>query len=175
MANLIKTQAIILKKKEILEKDMVITLLTYEHGKMRAIAKGVKKITSRRSPHVQTGNLVNVVLSKSDTTYYLQQSDLISGFTAIKDSPEKLEFLYTFFFIIDRISPEEQQETGLFDTVKSFLVELARNGAASSLLEKYLYRVLTILGYLHEPRPLDDLIRMTEEIINEKVPTDVII
>ncbi|MEK7109728.1 MAG: DNA repair protein RecO, partial [Patescibacteria group bacterium] len=69
----LKTEAIVLKKKDLLNKDVLISLFTQDLGRLTIFAKGVKKITSRRSPHLQTGNLINVLISHKNDHYYLQE------------------------------------------------------------------------------------------------------
>ncbi|PIP63744.1 hypothetical protein COW97_01050, partial [Candidatus Roizmanbacteria bacterium CG22_combo_CG10-13_8_21_14_all_34_12] len=55
----LKTEAVVLKKKDLLNKDVLISVFSQDLGRLTLFAKGIKKITSRRSPHLQTGNLVN--------------------------------------------------------------------------------------------------------------------
>lgn len=176
MPNVVKTEAIVLKKKQLLQKDILITLLTEEHGKVTVIAKGIKNITSRRAPHIQTGNLLNVVLSDRGHAFYLQQSALISAFSSIREDSEKMNYLYTFFFILDRILPESQQEEALYVVAKNFLISMAK---ASNLYATFFHqdieKILFSLGYLQEHKSLSELIRITEEIIREKVPLHAII
>ena len=176
MAHGIKTEAIVLKKRQLLQKDVLITLLTQEHGKVSVIAKGIKNITSKRAPHIQTGNLLNVALSDRGHVFYLQGTDLISAFSAIRDNNEKINRLYTFLFIIDRILPEAQEEPQIYNLVKSFMIEVARStGDLNDFLRIYLQKMLQILGYLQEQLTLVELVRMIEELINEKVPLHAII
>jgi DNA repair protein RecO (recombination protein O) len=124
MAQIHKAEAIVLKKRQLLQQDFVITLFTKELGKIKVIAKGIKKLTSRRAPHLETGNLINVVLSQKSEPHYLQQTELTSAFSAIKDDTDKMNYAYVFFFILDRILPEGQAEESLFNMTKKFLIDL---------------------------------------------------
>lgn len=110
MANLVKTEAIVLRKRNLLGKDSLITLFTHDHGKANVIAKGLKKTTSRRAPHLQTANLVDVVYNVSNDRKYLDQSQLKSAFSGIKNEVGKMNYLYLIFFILDRLLPEDQKE-----------------------------------------------------------------
>lgn len=176
MPHVTKTEAIIVKKKILLQKDVLVTMLTQEQGKISAIAKGIKNITSRRAPHIQTGNLLNVNLSNRGHAFYLQGSDLISAFASIKDSQEKVHYLYTFLFIIDRLIPEAEEDIDLYYLVKSFLIHLAKvEKDITDYFSEYLYKLLQMQGYVQERKSLTDLIRTVEEIIHEKVPSHAII
>lgn len=173
---ILKNEAIVLKKKQLLQKDILITLLTNELGKVTVIAKGIKNITSRRAPHIQTGTLLNVVLSNRGHAFYLQQSGLISAFSALREDGEKLNHMYTFFFILDRILPEQQKEEYIFTLTKKFLIELSKTeNSFTVVFKQYLQKLLFNLGYLQEDKSLLELIGIVEDLINEKVPLHAII
>ena len=172
---MIKTEAIVLKKKQLLGQDTFLTLFTKEQGKVFVIAKGIKKLTSRRSPHIQTANLIDVLFHESKDMYYLQETRLISGFIQIKKDNLKVKNMYSLFFILDRLLPERQKEDKIYNITKSFLVDLAKTKVTNwGLFSIYLQKTLQSLGYIHESKPLEELIHMTEGIINEKIPLDVI-
>lgn len=176
MAQIHKAEAIVLKKRQLLQQDFVITLFTKELGKIKVIAKGIKKLTSRRAPHLETGNLLNIILSQKSEPHYLQQTELISAFSGIKDHTDKMSYAYVYFFILDRILPEGQTEESLFNITKKFLIDLTKLEEISILfLQKYLQKMLMYLGYVHEERSFAELIHITEEIIHEKVPLHAII
>lgn len=175
MRNLTKTEAIVLSKRELLASDLIITILTEELGLVKTIAKGVKKITSRRSPHLDTGNLIHVFLSHPGETYYLDSTQLISGFTAIKSDPAKVKYLYAFFFILHRILAQEVAEEGIYLLTKKYLVDLSKNLFSAENFRSYLQKLLFSLGYIEGDLSLTSLISRTQEIINEKIPMDDII
>ncbi len=171
MKRTLKTEAVVLRKRSLLNQDKIITLFTQEIGKISAFAKGIKKITSRRLPHVQTGNLINTILYKKNERYYLQETSLISGFSQIKKDQNKVQLLYFFIFITDRLLPENQKEEEVYNLFKKYLIELSRSSDFSdALLTKYLNQFLSILGYTKEDKTFDQLKAIIQEIIHEKIP-----
>src|SRR5947208_3391870 len=58
-------QAMILKKQAYAEADEIITFFTFEHGKVRALAKSVKSPKSKLQQKLQALFLVQVTLSHS--------------------------------------------------------------------------------------------------------------
>lgn len=171
-----KAEAFVLKKTEILERDTSITLFTRELGKVRAIAKGVKKMTSRRAPHLQTANLLDLELNQRHDIYYVQQTFLITGFAQLKDDPVKLNYVYVFFFVLDRVLPENVPEEGVFQLTKRFLADVSRsNSFNTARLGKYLQMVLQNLGYLEDSNiSFSEVIQVTEDIIREKIPVRIL-
>ncbi len=171
MTRSLKTEAIVLKKRDLLNKDIVISFFTQDLGRLTVFAKGVKKITSRRSPHLQTGNLINVLLSHKNDHYYLQESQLVSGFSELKKDENKIKQLYLFLFILDRLLPENQKEERAYNLTKRFLINLSLPAGTNRLgLLHYLNRLMSLLGYLHQAKNFNELKFLIEEIINEKIP-----
>lgn len=172
MIRSLKTEAIVLRKKNLLNQDVLINFFSQDLGRLTVFAKGVKKITSRRSPHLQTGNLINVIISHKNDRYYLQESQLISGFSELKKDEDKIKQLYLFLFILDRLLPENQKEERAYNLTKKFLIDLSRpQGKKKLSLLYYLNKLMGFLGYLHEDKNLNELKFFIEEIINEKIPS----
>lgn len=167
MIRSVKTEAIVLRKRGLLEKDVLVSLFTEAEGKVVIIAKGVKKITSRRSPHLQTGNLILTQLNLRKDIYYLEGSSLMSGFSALKSDRSRVEALFKFFYVLDRLLPERQKEQRAYNLTKSFLVKLSRFNSKEILID-FLNRLLSCLGYTKNNHNIFELEEIISELINEK-------
>ncbi len=174
MSRTSKTEGIVLKKKNLPNQDMIVTIFSEVMGKIRILAKGVKKISSKRLPHLQTGNIINAVIYNSEKRLYLQETSLISGLTQIKKDSKKISFVYFYFHIIDRLLPENQQEPDIYNAVKRFLIDLSKSSTTIPLLEKHLNILMKKLGYISKKGSLDEIHKLVEELINEKVPLIII-
>jgi len=170
MKELIKTKAVVLKKKSLLDKNVLLTFLTFDLGKVDAFAFGIKKITSRRLSYSQIGNLVKIVLEKKKERFYLKEIDLISGFLSIKENDKKWQNFYLYFYILERILPYNTSDKNVFQLTLDFLINLARNDQNLHQLNYYLNQLLKSLGYLNKNQSLNNNIRLIEEIINENLP-----
>jgi len=165
----------ILKKKTLLNKDVLVTLFTKERGKLVVMAKGVKKITSRRLAYLDTGNLVQITLnSYRENFFYLTEIDLISGFLSIKKKRDKFSDFYRSLYLIDRLLPEGQVETDVYQELKLFLFALAREKAVIDREKLFFCRVFKILGYGDFSFENGDWLAKAEMIINRKLPPRVI-
>lgn len=171
MIRSLKTEAIVLRKKSLLNRDVLISFFTKDLGRLTVFAKGVKKITSRRSPHLQTGNLINILVSHRNDHYYLQESRLISGFSELKKDENKVKQLYSFLFVLDRLLPEQQKEARVYNLTKSFLIDLSKSSKTEIIIVEYLTDIMMRLGYLDKKVSGSELKFLIEEIINEKIPS----
>lgn len=171
MRKTVKVKGFVLRKVSLLNKDTIITLFTRERGKIRCFGKGIKKITSRRLPHMQTGNLVEAVLHQKEQKYYLGESMLISAFSDIKKQSERYRYFYAYLFVVERLLPQDQEEQSVFNLLTHFLIELSQDKSFSShTLSEYLNDLVFLLGYGDKQiseRKVSDLI---EGLMNEKIP-----
>lgn len=175
MPSIYTSEAFVLKKKQLLRQDLLITLFMKEMGKIRVLAKGVQKLTSRRVSGVETGNLIQATVHESAGVFFLSDVRLKSGFTVIKESEQKRTAVYLYFFILDRILPENQEEEKVYAYTKQFLVSLSKiDHFSDDFIGEHLYALLVALGYVRHPLPYQDLIATVESIIHEKIPQDII-
>jgi len=62
MSRSYKAEGIILKRINFSEADKILTIFTKRHGKVRAIAKGVRRLTSRKAGSVELFNQAGLFL-----------------------------------------------------------------------------------------------------------------
>ena len=170
MRRLLKTEAFVLRRKQLLEKDAVIILLTETTGKLPVIAKGVHSITSRRLASLMTGNLIQVVLSQTKETYYLQQVKTISLFSRIKKSPEGLRQAYFFLYLADNLLPEQQQEQPAYVKIKKIMIALSKASFSPAEELSACKDFLLVLGYRLKADTFSQCMVEIEEITGKKVP-----
>ncbi len=174
MPGIQKVEGFILKKRELLEDDFSVTLFTKEKGKLSAIAKGARSFRSRRGAHLQTGYLIKATVREHHDTYYISSTDLVSAFGDVR-TQEKMDALYLFFYILDRMLAERQPEMQIYNITLKFFIQLSKKDVTPSLiLQHSLQSVLIILGYIDRPLGLHDLLDTIEENIDEKLPRHVI-
>lgn len=173
MYTLHTVEGFILKKKILLEKDTMVTLFTQEAGKVRALAKGIRKFTSRRAAHVQTGNLIRAHLSESHGILYLQSSALISGFLKLR-TPQYFDHMYLYLAALDALLPENQQELELYRSTKQFFIRLNGSTNPLTILRDSLQNLIHLLGYADRIYSLDEIISIIEENTEKKLPRHVI-
>ncbi|MBI2463933.1 DNA repair protein RecO [Candidatus Peregrinibacteria bacterium] len=147
------SRGIILQKKDSFEQDRIIVALTERYGKLRLLAKGVKKITSRRLSKLELFNLCffqiyNVRADKKLIT----QCEVEETFVNIKKDLRIITAASYIAEITDKFILENQPADKIFLLLKKSLETL--NGGKNSLIivTSYSIKLLTILGYLSDFR-----------------------
>jgi DNA repair protein RecO len=166
-----KDEAFVLKKRALLNRNILIDLFTREHGHIVVIAYNAGKLTSRRGPHLETGNLIKIEAVKKAERFFLSETTLVSGFSQIKDDKAKTDHLYLFLYFLEHILPEGVKEDEVFNLFKSYLVLLTKEGEIKGVTRAYLNRVLQKLGYLQKSLSDMELNDFIEDLIGEKLPS----
>ncbi len=173
MNRLQKIRGFVLKRRNLLEKDVIVTLFTKENGKMTLMVKGVRKITSKRAAHIQTGNFIKAQIRESKEMYYLQSSELISGFLSLR-TEKYIDHIYLFLSIIDGLMPEAQEDGEVFERIQQFFVQLSKKSDLEHVLKINIQKLLEILGYVDRKLSLSELILTAENHMEKRLPRHVL-
>lgn len=141
-----KTEGIIIKRRNYGEADRLLTVLTKNNGKIQVKATGIRRIASRRSPHVELLNHSTLGLYRGRSMAILTEAETIDNFSPIKNNLEKIGHAYHFCELIDGLCPENQENTKVFYLIKNILSNLSLGNTIS--IREFEIELLSILGYL---------------------------
>src|SRR5580700_1429490 len=89
-SRLYRTEALILRERRIGEADKILTLYSLDRGKFDAIAKGVRRPTSRKSGHLEVLTRVSLLLASGRSLDVITQSETVESFAVLRDDLERL-------------------------------------------------------------------------------------
>ena len=152
-----KTEAIILKRRNFGEADRILTIFTKYNGKITVKAPGVRRITSRRSSHIELLNLSIFTLYKSSKTFFhiVTEAQTLEDFSPIKDNLEKIGYAYYICELINGLCPENQENRSVFFLLKNVLGKLAAEEDSCKLISYFEKDLLRILGFWQEAAMLE--------------------
>jgi len=148
-----KFQAFIIGQKEQGEKDRLITLLSKKQGKLVALAKGVRSITSKRSGILQTGNLVKGNLYEKGNWFVLGEAELIWQPEEIRNSLALNAGLLYSCELANRLVPEKQENEPIFNLFGQTVKNLSINKRVE-ILVIYEVELLENLGFGVSPETI---------------------
>jgi DNA repair protein RecO (recombination protein O) len=103
---LFRVQAIVLKRSDYGEADRLLTLYTPDLGKLRAIAKGARKPSSRKSGHVELFTHSAFLIAKGRHLDIVTQADTLDAFLPLRENLDRLGFAYYLAELVDQFSLE---------------------------------------------------------------------
>jgi DNA repair protein RecO (recombination protein O) len=145
-----RDQAVVLRTQKLGEADRIITLLTREHGRVKAVAKGVRRTKSRWGARLEPASHVDLQLYSGRTFETVTQAVSLENFgdtlsldyqrwtvaSAILEAAER--------FTAQEHEPSLQQYLLLVGALKALAHETYD---ASLILDAYLLRSLAVAGY----------------------------
>lgn len=140
----LKVEGIILKRSNFSEADKIITVFTNQLGKIKVLAKGVRRIHSHRAPHLELFNHVALVLHSGKTFDTVTEVKVINGYAVPKADLKLAGFLFYLAEVLDKILPEHQPHPELFTD----LVNMLSGPISEESVKKFIIRLLWNLGYL---------------------------
>lgn len=145
---LYREQGIVLRTYKLGETDRIVNLLTAGRGKVRAVAKGVRKPGSRFGGRLEPFSHVDLQLYEGRNLDIITQTELIDGHAAVRDDFELSACGSSMVEAADVIAQEGERATRLY----ILLLEGLRHLVAvpqwpASVLDAYLLRLASVAGY----------------------------
>jgi DNA repair protein RecO (recombination protein O) len=81
-----RTEGLTLKNMPLGESDLLVTLYCKDIGKMRAVAKGARKSTSKLVGHFEPLTINNISITKSTNLDIINQAETIEDFDSLKSN-----------------------------------------------------------------------------------------
>lgn len=145
---LYRAEAIVLKRSDFGEADRLLTLYTPDRGKLRAIAKGARKPSSRKSGHVELFTHSMLLVAKGRHLDVVTQADTLDAFLPLRANLEQLGYAYYLAELIDQFTREGIENRPLFDLLLHALRWLGEETSDAALLARFFeLHLLQHLGY----------------------------
>jgi DNA repair protein RecO (recombination protein O) len=155
-----KLTAIVLKRSNFSEADKMITVFSREKGKVFLVAKGVRRIKSRRAPHLEPFNEVEIVYRKR----------VISEAKSFHNQRRTLESLSYVLYaseIIDKLLPEEQPHEEVYELFKTLLSDGELN---ESKIKIFAANLLWSLGFFPKGQyPKEGINDFVEQVAEKRI------
>lgn len=134
---LYRVEAIVLKRSDFGEADRLLTLYTPDRGKLRAIAKGARKPSSRKSGHVELFTHSTLLLAKGRHLDIVTQADTLDAFLPLRENLERLGYAYYLAELVDQFAEENVENHPLFDLLRRALGWLGDGADDPALLARF--------------------------------------
>jgi len=147
---LYRDEAIVLRSHKLGEADRIVTLLTRQHGRVRAVAKGVRKTSSRIGARLEPFSHVDVQFYEGRNLDNISQVETIDPHgAALAQDYGRWTTAHAMVETAERLTPVErepsvQQYVLLLSGLRSLV---SGDHDAPLILDSYLLRSLSIAGW----------------------------
>ncbi len=168
-----KTFGIVLKQKNFGEADRLLTLFTKHYGKISLLAKGVRKLTSRKRGHLELFSHAKIVCAKGKNLDLILEAETINNFSLLRGNLNRVRIAYLLTELINELTAENQEHEDIYQLLLNTLIQLNSAVASKNIIIDFEKAMLQILGFgLPEKTDQDSLeayiSSLTEKPLNSK-------
>ncbi len=120
-----RVEAIILRHSDWGEADRLLVLYTLEKGKLRAIAKGIRRIQSRKAGHLEPFTRSTVQLAAGRDFWLVTQAETVAFYPSLTNDLLRTGYAAYIIELVDRFAVEEGQNSTLFNLLADTLRRIA--------------------------------------------------
>jgi len=152
MMAIIKTRGIVIRKVNFGEADRILTIMTADRGKIRAIAKGVRRPRAKLAGWLDMFAYNEFQLAEGRNLDIVVSANKVqSGFAKATPDLRQTGLMYYVCELVDKLLEETHEVAGVFPLFEETLSAIADKAVPLEIAKTYFeIRLLTILGFAPE-------------------------
>lgn len=145
-----QTEALVIKRLNLGEADRILTLYTPSLGKIKAVAKGVRRPQSKLGGHVELLTHSRLMLARGRNLDIVTQAQTINNFLPLKEDLQRTAGGLYVAELVDAFTPERAEDEELFHLLLDTLHHLSQSTNIDAVLRYCELRLLAQVGYRPE-------------------------
>lgn len=147
---LYRTEAVVLSRMDYGEADRILTVYTPQRGKLRLIAKGVRRPNSRLGPHLEYFTRCQLMLAKGRELDTVTGAETIDAHRRLRTDLDAFGHASHMVELLLRLTEDRQENEGAFSLLSGSLQLLDDGVDAFNVTRHFELALLTLLGYKPE-------------------------
>lgn len=143
-------EAVVLRHSEWGEADRLLVLYTRETGKLRAVAKGVRKLLSRKAGHLQPFTRVKVQVAHGRDLWIVTQAETVEAYLPLREDLLRVAYATYVIELIDRFTYDEGASPMLYQLLVDTLERVSLLPDPFIAVRYYEIHVLDLVGFRPE-------------------------
>lgn len=139
-------QGIVLRGYPFGESHRVVVLLSPSHGKLRTVAKGVRKTKSRFGGRLEPLTHVDLVLYEGRNLDTITQVSIINAYPHLRNDLDRVLAAGTMIEVVDAVVQEDEPSQRMFLLLQRGLTVLDHGPAHPDLVTSFLLKSAAIIG-----------------------------
>ncbi len=143
-----RLEAVVLRHTDWGEADRLLWIYSQEMGKLRTVAKGARKVRSRKAGHLEPFTRVNLLLARGRDLPLITQAETIDAFLPLHDDLAGITYASYIVELLDRFTYEEGENRTLYRLLVDTLTRLSELPNQRDLVTRYYeVRLLDLVGF----------------------------
>lgn len=128
------------------EADRVVVLLSPDNGKLRTVAKGVRKTKSRFGGRLEPFTHVELVLYEGRNLDTITAVEVVSSYRRMREHLERITAAATMVEAVDAVAQEKEPSRALFDLLDDGLRALDEGPRGTDIVSAFLLQLAGVVG-----------------------------
>jgi len=143
---LFRDRGVVLRTIRLGEADRIVTLITEEHGKVRAVAKGVRRTGSKFGSRLEPFSHVALLgwQGRGDLDI-VNQVEVVDTFRAVREDLDRMTSAMSMLEVVDQVGQERHANPRLYAMLVGALTALAERDSAM-VAPAFFLKVLALEG-----------------------------
>jgi len=143
----IRAEGVVIRHSDFGEADRFLVIFTREIGKVKVIAKGIRKARSRKAGHVEPFTRANLQLAQGRDLFILTQAEAIDTYSALREDLILLGYASYVIELSDRSTSDEEENRSIFHLLTRTLNRLNRGDNPNLATRYFEIRLLDYIGF----------------------------
>ncbi len=143
----LRLEAVVLRHSNWGEADRLIWVYSREYGKLRAVAKGVRRARSRKAGHLEPFTRINMLISRARDLPLIDQVDTLDPYLPLREDLMRTTCAAYLIELLDRFTYEEGPNQSLYRLITDSLSRLCQSDNIDLVTRYYEMRLLDYLGF----------------------------
>ncbi|HUI05075.1 MAG TPA: DNA repair protein RecO, partial [Acidimicrobiales bacterium] len=127
--SLYRDEGVVLRTMRLGEADRIVTLMTKGHGKVRAVAKGVRRTTSKFGGRLEPLSHVTLLCWQGRELDIVNQAEVTDAFRTVREDLARMAKAFTVLEVVDQLAQERHANARLYDMLVGALRALEADDA----------------------------------------------
>jgi len=164
-ARLYRVRGIVLRRMDLGEADRIVTIFTAERGKLRVVAKGVRRTSSKLAGHLEPFCATRLLIARTRGLDIVSQAETIEHFSHLRQRETSIATAGYLAELLDALLADDEQQEAVYELAYASLRLLDEGRDPSLVTHVFEMGLLRQLGYRPE---LGQCVGCAAEILPEQ-------
>lgn len=165
------SDAVVLARRNFGEADRILILYTKDYGKLSVLAKGVRKLTSRKRGGVENFSHIKFAASRGSGLDLITEVEVVDTFANVRANLAATSVAYFLCETVARLTRDGEENRPLFTLLTTSLASLAQSTGLGTKRKKFIEKALVQLGYWPADKVMTGHDKILETVVEREMVT----
>lgn len=151
------------------EADKIITVYTKEFGKIALLARGIKKLKSRKRGALQVFSIIKFTAYRGNGMPVVVEAEVIDSLVEIRNDLKKIAIAFFYVEAISRTTREDEGNSEIYSLLVGYLTKLKENEKYGLYRKQFVIKLVEILGFIPKNKFVADPDGLLEAVTERKL------